>query len=167
MVIVLHLCVCVCVCVYVCMCVCVSDTGRCAEDLPRCCLPALSQLKETTNINKSLVCLGNVISSLSQRGAHVNYRDSKLTKLLKNSIGGDSQTLMIACISPAPQNYEESLSTMRFACRAKRVQNRARKVTDPRDALIVALQVHTCWRLSKLNGTHVDLMLLLLLLLHV
>jgi hypothetical protein len=66
----------------------------------------LQLVKETTNINKSLVCLGNVISALGQRGAHVNYRDSKLTKLLKTSIGGDAQTLMIACISPAPLNFE-------------------------------------------------------------
>jgi hypothetical protein len=100
-----------------------------------------SLVKETTNINKSLVCLGNVISALSSgQRAHVNFRDSKLTKLLKSSIGGDAKTLLIACISPAQQNNEESQSTMRFACRSKQVQTRARVAIDPRDATITALQ---------------------------
>ncbi|XP_041789230.1 kinesin-like protein KIF16B isoform X2 [Chelmon rostratus] len=94
------------------------------------------RLKEGGNINKSLVTLGNVISSLadmSQEGVNTNlkkksvfvpYRDSVLTWLLKDSLGGNSKTIMIATISPADVNYGETLSTLRYANRAKNIINK-------------------------------------------
>lgn len=94
------------------------------------------RLKEGGNINKSLVTLGNVISALadmSQDGANTNlkkksvfvpYRDSVLTWLLKDSLGGNSKTIMIATVSPADVNYGETLSTLRYANRAKNIINK-------------------------------------------
>ncbi|KAM6971984.1 kinesin-like protein KIF16B [Aplochiton taeniatus] len=94
------------------------------------------RLKEGGNINKSLVTLGNVISSLadlSQEGVNTNlkkksvfvpYRDSVLTWLLKDSLGGNSKTIMIATVSPADVNYGETLSTLRYANRAKNIVNK-------------------------------------------
>jgi hypothetical protein len=87
-------------------------------------------VKEGININKGLLILGNVISALaSQSGkkkeSFVPYRDSKLTRLLKGSLGGNHKTLMIACVSPSGSNTDESLNTLRYANRAKNIQNRA------------------------------------------
>ncbi|KAM9490564.1 kinesin-like protein KIF16B isoform 16-T19 [Salvelinus alpinus] len=94
------------------------------------------RLKEGGNINKSLVTLGNVISALadlSQDGVNTNlkkkqvfvpYRDSVLTWLLKDSLGGNSKTIMIATVSPADVNYGETLSTLRYANRAKNIINK-------------------------------------------
>lgn len=88
-----------------------------------------SRLKEAGMINKSLSALGNVINSLvdvSQgRSRHVHYRDSKLTFLLRDSLGGNSKTLMIANISPASNSFGETLSTLKFAQRAKLIKNKA------------------------------------------
>jgi len=86
-----------------------------------------ARLKEGASINQSLSALGNVINALTKadRG-HVPYRDSKLTYLLSDSLGGNSLTLMISCISPVTFNYEESLSTLRFAERAKSIKNYAK-----------------------------------------
>ena len=87
------------------------------------------RLKEASMINKSLSSLGNVINSLVEiadgRIRHVPYRDSKLTFLLKDSLGGNSKTCIIANISPSLMCYGETLSTLRFAERAKMVKNRA------------------------------------------
>ncbi|KAM8916885.1 kinesin-like protein KIF17 isoform 2-T4 [Spinachia spinachia] len=95
------------------------------------------RLREATKINLSLSALGNVISALVDgRSKHVPYRDSKLTRLLQDSLGGNTRTLMIACLSPADNNYEESLSTLRYANRAKSIQNRPRINQDPKDALL-------------------------------
>ncbi|KAA8593576.1 hypothetical protein FQN60_009692 [Etheostoma spectabile] len=95
------------------------------------------RLREATKINLSLSALGNVISALVDgRSKHIPYRDSKLTRLLQDSLGGNMRTLMIACLSPADNNYEESLSTMRYANRAKSIQNRPRINEDPKDALL-------------------------------
>lgn len=97
------------------------------------------QLKEGTKINLSLSALGNVISALSEgRGKHVPYRDSKLTRLLQDSLGGNTKTLMVAAISPADYNYEETLSTLRYANRAKNIQNRPKVNEDPKDAQLRA-----------------------------
>jgi hypothetical protein len=75
-----------------------------------------SQMKEAQKINFSLVCLGKVISALVKSGNNfIPYRDSKLTKLLMNSLGGNSKTVMIANIGPAEANYDESLCTLRYA----------------------------------------------------
>ncbi|KAK1901068.1 Kinesin-like protein KIF17 [Dissostichus eleginoides] len=95
------------------------------------------RLREATKINLSLSALGNVISALVDgRSKHVPYRDSKLTRLLQDSLGGNTRTLMIACLSPSDNNYEETLSTLRYANRAKSIQNRPRINEDPKDALL-------------------------------
>ncbi|KAM8868774.1 LOW QUALITY PROTEIN: kinesin-like protein KIF17 [Synchiropus picturatus] len=93
------------------------------------------RLREATKI--TLSALGNVISALVDgRSKYIPYRDSKLTRLLQDSLGGNTRTLMIACLSPADYNYEESLSTLRYANRAKSIQNRPRINEDPKDALL-------------------------------
>ncbi|XP_053099885.1 kinesin-like protein KIF13A isoform X3 [Hemicordylus capensis] len=113
----------------------VSKTGAAGE-----------RLKEGSNINKSLSTLGLVISSLADQAAgkgknkFVPYRDSVLTWLLKDNLGGNSQTAMIATISPAADNYEETLSTLRYADRAKRIVNHAIVNEDPNARVIRELR---------------------------
>ncbi|KAI8073470.1 P-loop containing nucleoside triphosphate hydrolase protein [Gilbertella persicaria] len=83
--------------------------------------------KEGISINTGLLALGNVISALgdeSRRVSHVPYRDSKLTRLLQDSLGGNSQTLMLACASPASANLTETLNTLKYANRARNIRNR-------------------------------------------
>lgn len=81
--------------------------------------------------------LGNVISALvSGKNTHVPYRDSKLTRLLQDSLGGNTKTIMIANVSPCNANYEETLSTLRYASRAKYIQNAPIVNEDPKDALL-------------------------------
>lgn len=95
------------------------------------------RLKEATKINLSLSALGNVISALVDgRCRHIPYRDSKLTRLLQDSLGGNTRTLMVACVSPADDSYEESLSTLRYANRAKNIKNKPCINEDPKDALL-------------------------------
>lgn len=93
-------------------------------------------LKEGIKINLSLSALGNVISALSEGSKHIPYRDSKLTRLLQDSLGGNSKTMMIAAISPADYNYEETLSTLRYANRAKNIKNKPKVNEDPKDTII-------------------------------
>ncbi|XP_035794417.1 chromosome-associated kinesin KIF4-like, partial [Anopheles albimanus] len=98
------------------------------------------RLRETIQINKALLALGNVISTLASIGAapssksarttFVSYRDSKLTRLLQSSLGGNSITLMLACVSPANYNLEETLSTLRYADRALSIRNKPTKITS-------------------------------------
>jgi len=101
-------------------------------------------VKEGININKGLLILGNVISALASAGkkkdAFVPYRDSKLTRLLKGSLGGNHKTLMIACVSPSGSNTEESLNTLRYANRAKNIQNKAVINMDAGSKLIAELK---------------------------
>ncbi|XP_002808485.4 chromosome-associated kinesin KIF4B [Macaca mulatta] len=94
------------------------------------------RLKEGININRGLLCLGNVISALGddKKGGFVPYRDSKLTRLLQDSLGGNSHTLMIACVSPADSNLEETLSTLRYADRARKIKNKPIVNIDPHTA---------------------------------
>lgn len=95
------------------------------------------RLKEATKINLSLSALGNVISALVDgRQTHIPYRDSKLTRLLQTSLGGNTKTVMIAAVSPADYNLEETLSTLRYASRAKSIKNKPRVNEDPKDALL-------------------------------
>lgn len=95
------------------------------------------RFKESTKINLSLSVLGNVISALVDgKSKHVPYRDSKLTRLLQDSLGGNSKTLMVACISPGENNYEETLSTLRYAKRAKNIRNKPKINEDPKDTII-------------------------------
>lgn len=104
------------------------------------------RLKEGSNINRSLVTLGQVISSLAESGGkgkkalHVPYRDSVLTWLLKDNLGGNSKTVMVATVSPAADNYEETLSTLRYADRAKRIVNHAVVNEDPNAKIIRELR---------------------------
>lgn len=79
-------------------------------------------MKEAQNINKSLSALGDVISSLVSKSSHIPYRNSKLTMMLKDSLGGDSKTLMIVQASPAQCNVTETLSSLNFASRARNVE---------------------------------------------
>ncbi|KAI7897830.1 P-loop containing nucleoside triphosphate hydrolase protein, partial [Cokeromyces recurvatus] len=87
--------------------------------------------KEGININAGLLALGNVISALSdpsnKKSIHVPYRDSKLTRLLQDSLGGNSTTLMIACVSPAEINLTETVNTIKYACRARTIRNKVEK----------------------------------------
>ncbi len=95
------------------------------------------RLKEGSKINLSLSALGNVISALSEGTAkHIPYRDSKLTRLLQDSLGGNTKTLMVAAISPADYNYDETLSTLRYANRAKNIKNKPKINEDPKDAML-------------------------------
>ncbi|CAN6583187.1 unnamed protein product [Malus baccata var. baccata] len=94
------------------------------------------RFKEGVHINKGLLALGNVISALGdekkrKEGLHVPYRDSKLTRLLQDSLGGNSRTVMIACISPADINAEETLNTLKYANRARNIQNKPIVNRDP------------------------------------
>ncbi|XP_005105009.1 kinesin-like protein KIF3A isoform X4 [Aplysia californica] len=99
------------------------------------------RLKEATKINLSLSTLGNVISSLVDgKSTHIPYRNSKLTRLLQDSLGGNSKTVMVANIGPADYNYDESISTLRYANRAKNIKNRAKINEDPKDALLRQFQ---------------------------
>ncbi|XP_017793954.1 PREDICTED: kinesin-like protein KIF13B [Habropoda laboriosa] len=106
------------------------------------------RLKEGSNINKSLTTLGLVISKLADQNSGSNknkdkfvpYRDSVLTWLLKDNLGGNSKTVMVATISPAADNYEETLSTLRYADRAKRIVNYAVVNEDPNARIIRELR---------------------------
>ncbi|NXT03269.1 KIF19 protein, partial [Jacana jacana] len=84
------------------------------------------RMKEGAHINRSLLALGNCINALSEKGGSraqfVNFRDSKLTRLLKDSLGGNSRTVMIAHISPASTSFEESRTTLIYAYRAKNIK---------------------------------------------
>ena len=85
------------------------------------------QMEEAQNINRSLSALGNVINSLTDgKSSHVPYRDSKLTRVLQESLGGNSRTSLIICCSPSAYNEMESLSTLRFGKRAKSIKNKAK-----------------------------------------
>ncbi|XP_053677042.1 kinesin-like protein KIF13A [Anopheles nili] len=114
------------------------------------------RLKEGSNINKSLTTLGLVISKLADstggggasggggggknKDKFVPYRDSVLTWLLKDNLGGNSRTVMLATLSPAADNYEETLSTLRYADRAKRIVNHAVVNEDPNARIIRELR---------------------------
>ncbi|XP_051170195.1 kinesin-like protein KIF12 isoform X2 [Leptopilina boulardi] len=100
-------------------------------------------LEEANNINKSLMVLGYCIASLSdgrKKGVHIPYRDSKLTKLLADSLAGNGVSLMIACISPARSNVSETINTLRYASRTKKIRTKPIVVMDPREALILSLK---------------------------
>ncbi|ERE79852.1 kinesin-like protein KIF7-like protein [Cricetulus griseus] len=86
------------------------------------------RLKESIQINSTLLALGNVISALGdpqRRGTHIPYRDSKITRILKDSLGGNAKTVMIACVSPSSSDFDETLNTLNYASRAQNIRNRA------------------------------------------
>ena len=95
------------------------------------------RLREANKINLSLSALGNVISALVDgKSKHIPYRDSKLTRLLQDSLGGNTKTMMVACLSPADNNYDETISTLRYANRAKNIKNKPKINEDPKDAML-------------------------------
>ncbi|KHN86236.1 Chromosome-associated kinesin KIF4 [Toxocara canis] len=101
------------------------------------------RMREGIKINEGLLALGNVIAALSESSTsnrHIPYRDSKITRLLQDSLGGNSYTVMIACISPADTNAEETLSTLRYADRTKRIKNKPIVNVDPSFAMVEALR---------------------------
>ncbi|XP_063387336.1 chromosome-associated kinesin KIF4 [Cydia fagiglandana] len=99
------------------------------------------RLKEGVKINQGLLALGNVISALGDgtNRSYISYRDSKLTRLLQDSLGGNSLTLMVACVSPADYNLDETVSTLRYADRARRIRNKPIINQDAKAAEIVRL----------------------------
>ncbi|XP_059144638.1 kinesin-like protein KIF28P isoform X3 [Physella acuta] len=128
------------------------------------------RLKEGAAINQSLSCLGNCIAALAEKSGgkdvKVPFRDSVLTKLLKNALGGNSKTIMIAAISPADINFDESLSTLRYADRAKQIKTSATVNEDPTEKLIRELQEENEKlkamlggeiKMEKLKGDHGEL----------
>ncbi|CAH0475309.1 unnamed protein product [Peronospora belbahrii] len=102
------------------------------------------RLKEGIDINKGLLALGNVISALGddkKRGkVHIPYRDSKLTRMLQDSLGGNSRTLMLTCVSPADVNFEETLNALKYANRARNIQNKPVVNRDQASAMTMELR---------------------------
>ncbi len=99
--------------------------------------------KEGISINCGLLALGNVISALgdtARRASHVPYRDSKLTRLLQDSLGGNSRTLMIACVSPSDRDFMETLNTLKYANRARNIKNKVTANQDKTSRTIMALR---------------------------
>lgn len=86
-----------------------------------------ARFTEGANINKSLLALGNCINGLADGLRHIPYRDSKLTRLLKDSLGGNCQTVMIANISPSSLSYEDTYNTLKYANRAKKIKANIKK----------------------------------------
>lgn len=99
------------------------------------------RLKEGAAINQSLSTLGLVINMLAEGStAHIPYRNSKLTRVLQQALGGNANTVMIAAVSPADYNYHESLSTMQYAARASKITNQATRNEDVSEKMIRELQ---------------------------
>ena len=98
--------------------------------------------KETANINKSLFTLGKVIKALSDKKTkvpYIPYRDSKLTMLLMDSLGGSSKALMVACVSPASTYFDETLSTLNYATRTMNIKNKPIIQMEEKDQIIYGL----------------------------
>ena len=155
------------------------DSGVCGEKVSKMSLVDLAgseranktgavgdRLKEGSNINRSLTTLGLVISKLADQASgkskvdlFIPYRDSVLTWMLKDNLGGNSKTVMVATVSPAADNYEETLSTLRYADRAKRIVNHAIVNEDPNARMIRELkeEVANLRELLKISGQTGDL----------
>mmetsp|Transcript_129923 Transcript_129923/g.289943 ORF Transcript_129923/g.289943 Transcript_129923/m.289943 type:complete len:453 (-) Transcript_129923:221-1579(-) len=117
------------------------------------------RLREGAQINLSLSSLGNVINALtepkvsgSKASRHIPYRDSKLTRLLQDSLGGNSYTSVICNVSPARINAEETLSSLRFAERAKKIENKATVNRDPKNERLLQLMEENKSLRAKVNG---------------
>jgi len=103
------------------------------------------RLKEGCEINKSLSCLGDVIKALvdkqnGNKSVVVPYRNSNLTRMLQNALGGNSKTYMICAIRPGAKYYEETVSTLKYADRAKQIKNQAIVNENPQDKMIRELK---------------------------
>jgi hypothetical protein len=111
--------------------------------------------KESIEINKSLMTLRQVITALTENNDnqtnYVPYRDSKLTCLLRQSLGGNSFCMMIACLNPCDQHIEENLSTLNYAARASFISNKPVKNTDPKLRLIAELKDRNAELVAELN----------------
>lgn len=115
------------------------------------------RLKEATKINLSLSALGNVISALVDgKSNHVPYRDSKLTRILQDSLGGNTKTVMCANAGPAQYNYDETISTLRYANRAKKIKNKPKINEDPKDAMMREYQDEISKLKSQLSHLNSD-----------
>eukprot|EP00892_Ulva_mutabilis_P001765 jgi/Ulvmu1/1158/UM107_0032.1 len=99
-----------------------------------------ARLQEGIHINQGLLSLANVIQALVDGHKHVPYRNSKLTRLLQDSLGHNSRTVMVACVSPADSNMEETINTLRYANRARNIKNKPVVNRDPSAAQIVLLR---------------------------
>jgi hypothetical protein len=100
-----------------------------------------------------LSALGNVISSLvDAKSKHIPYRDSKLTRLLQDSLGGNTKTVMVANMGPADYNYDETISTLRYANRAKNIKNKPKINEDPKDAMLREFQEEIARLKAMLEG---------------
>lgn len=115
--------------------------------------------KEGISINAGLASLGKVISQLSSRqsGAHVSYRDSKLTRLLQDSLGGTAITYMVACVTPAEFHLSETLNTVQYAQRARAIQSKPRiqQITDEHDkqAIIERLKAEIAFLRQQIRNS--------------
>ena len=114
------------------------------------------RLKESSNINKSLTCLGRCISELVKHMnnpgeyslKHVPFRDSVLTMLLKDCLGGNSKTSLLVAVSPADANYNESMSTLRFAAQCKKIKTKAVVNEDHMTRLVADLKAEVSFFLG-------------------
>jgi len=125
--------------------------------------------KESISINSGLLSLGNVISALgdkSKKSSHVPYRDSKLTRLLQDSLGGNSRTMMIACVSPSERDFLETLNTLKYANRARNIKNKV-TVNQDKNSNVISESKRTVHMLEEelaeyrqgkrlASGTHSD-----------
>jgi len=118
------------------------------------------RMMEGGNINRSLLALGNCIKMLSEKAAKVNYRDSKLTRLLKESLGGNTRTIMLACLSPLESHYEESLNTLKYAYRMKQIKVKMIKnVKEEIMDMEIAIKMDEEHRIMSLNSFSNNLMI--------
>jgi len=123
--------------------------------------------KEAIEINKSLFTLRQVINAIvdaqhkgNRVDHHIPFRDSKLTALLKQSFGGNSYCLMIACLSPSDENFEENLSTLAYATKVAKIKNEPVKNDDPRWRLVQDLKAENADLLQKLNEANQQILVL-------
>jgi hypothetical protein len=114
--------------------------------------------KEGISINCGLLALGNVISALgdkAKKGAHVPYRDSKLTRLLQDSLGGNSRTLMVACVSPTDRDFMETLNTLKYANRARNIKNKVSVNQDKTSQQLAQFRFDLFYQLYySINSVH-------------
>ncbi|OEH79408.1 kinesin motor domain-containing protein [Cyclospora cayetanensis] len=110
------------------------------------------RFREARKINLSLSALGNVISALAENSPFIPYRDSKLTRILQASLGGNTRTTMVANVGPACTHYDETLSTLRYAQRTKHIKNAPHVNENPKQAMILAFKEEIAWLKQQLHA---------------